>query len=94
MPTVFTTIVLNVQVSQSLIERIQKGMEKTSQISNLEKEFKTVLVPIHPHTKDKLLAVHYRMVVSNQEDAEKLKKALLNCEGIDAAYIKPMDELP
>lgn len=52
------------------------------------------LVPMHPTTKDASLSRFFMMEVDSQDEASKLVARLLKDPNVEAAYIKPDDELP
>lgn len=51
------------------------------------------LVPLHPGEVDPLLAPFYRVEVEEGETQRALE-ALLAADGVDGAYVKPLDEPP
>jgi hypothetical protein len=52
------------------------------------------LTPMHAGTTDPTLASFYEIEVDDPAEADRLIGRLLNDPSIDAAYVKPDDELP
>ena len=52
------------------------------------------LQPIHPGTKDPNLQTYFMLEVQDPETAQEIVDRLQQLPGVEAAYIKPPDELP
>jgi len=52
------------------------------------------LEPLDPETKDPHLALYFRVRVPDVETAQRVISFLRHCRAIEAAYIKPPEELP
>jgi hypothetical protein len=52
------------------------------------------LEPMHPGTRDPFLAPYFIVEVPDSETAERIVTHLRQSGAIEAAYIKPLDELP
>jgi hypothetical protein len=50
--------------------------------------------PVHPDQADPLLAPFYRVEVLDQETAEKVFKGFRTFDIVEAAYVKPEEQLP
>ena len=53
-----------------------------------------VLKPLHPGTQDPELLGYFTVEVKTAEDAARIVEKLQNLEGVEAAYVKPLDMLP
>ena len=57
-------------------------------------EFGVVLEPLHPDTEDPSLISYFTIEVPDHATADRVIARLLQSKGIEAAYLKPPDELP
>jgi len=58
------------------------------------KELGVVLEPLHPGVEDIRLAQVFKAEVSDPAMAEKAISRFQSCSTVEAAYLKPPDELP
>lgn len=58
------------------------------------KTFGLTLEPMHRDTDDPNLQSYFIVEVPDDETAQRLIDQLLQAKGVEAAYIKPPDELP
>ena len=84
---------LNVQVSKGyaykLHERSSASDEELAEILNVEREFGTIIKPLHPGTKDPHLITHFMVELTDKATADRMSSRLLQSKYIEAAYIKP-----
>jgi len=84
---------LNVQVSKDyaykLHERSSVSDGELTEILNVEREFGTIIKPLHPGTKDPHLISHFMVELTNKATADRMSARLLQSKYIEAAYIKP-----
>jgi hypothetical protein len=52
------------------------------------------LTPIHPRSSDSTLDTFFAVEISDPEEAARVLERLRNDPVVDAAYVKPDDELP
>jgi hypothetical protein len=57
-------------------------------------EFGTALRPLHPGANDPELSKHFNVAADSAEAANTIAQRLLQCEGVEAAYVKPADSAP
>ena len=53
-----------------------------------------VLRPLDPGARDATLMGYFIVEIGRGNDIERIKSALLKCNGVRAAFEKPQDELP
>lgn len=58
------------------------------------KKLDLVLKPLHPGTEDPRLISYFVVKVPDPTTAERVRDRLQHCQAIEAAYIKPPDEMP
>lgn len=68
--------------------------EASREINEAAREMGIRLRPLHPGTKDPNLASYFYAEVPDAATAERVLSRLGNCGAINAAYLKPPDELP
>lgn len=92
------TILITVKVSKKVTGSLQKRKSLTSEFSDelltVEKDLGILLEPLHPGAKDPHLSPYFKVKVPDHATATKVINRLLNCKAVEAAYIKPSDELP
>lgn len=57
-------------------------------------ELGVALKPLHPGAKDPDLFTYFKVEVQNFAEAERAVNRLSRCQNVEAAYLKPADELP
>jgi len=57
-------------------------------------ELCVVLEPVHPGAEDPHLAPYFTVEVPDLATAERVIARLQRCKAIEAAYLKPPDEVP
>jgi hypothetical protein len=91
------TIQITVKVSTDVARTLHGGGPPTGKSEELLKivdELGVLLEPVHPGAKDPLLAPYFMVEVPDSITAERILTHLQKCCAIEAAYIKPPDELP
>lgn len=68
--------------------------EQSEALLRMAETFGLTLKPIHPGTDDPELQTYFMVDVHDPETAQELTDRLQQMPGIEAAYIKPPDELP
>jgi hypothetical protein len=53
-----------------------------------------ILKPLDPGTRDVTLTGYFVLEMGGEQDIERIKSALLKCDGVRAAFEKPRDEPP
>lgn len=89
----YVTIRVRTDVALALHQRQQHtaASEELLQIAN---ELDVVLEPLHPDTEDPYLVRYFTVKVSDSATAERVIARLHHCKAIEAAYLKPPDEMP
>ncbi len=91
-------IFITVKVSKKATGSLQKRKSSTSKFLDellvVEKDLGILLEPLHPGAGDPYLSPYFKVRVPDHATATKVINRLLNCKAIEAAYIKPSDELP
>lgn len=52
------------------------------------------LAQMHPGVSDTTLAQYFTVEVPEEAAAKEAVDRLMNCEAVEAAYVKPSDEMP
>lgn len=71
-----------------------EGQVKTKELLEAASELGVRLEPLHPGQTHPLLAPHFTVEVPDRETAEKVIDRLSRFQIVEAAYIKPEEELP
>lgn len=89
----YVTIQLRQDVAIALQQR-QLNTPAAQELLKTAQELGVVLKPMHPGARDSYLAPYFTAEVPNSATAERVIKHLQNCEAVEAAYVKPADEMP
>lgn len=84
-------IIITLQVSVDTVEALHEGK---SSLLEVAQDLGVTLEPLHPNTQDPHLRRFFTVRVPNAADGKQLINILRRCQGIEAAYVKPPDELP
>jgi hypothetical protein len=91
-------ISVTVKISKEARGSLQKRKSSTSKLLDelltVEKDLGILLEPLHPGAEDPYLSPYFKVKVPDHATATKVINRLLNCKAVEAAYIKPSDELP
>lgn len=88
---------ITIQVSSDVARILHQQRSPTAasdEIFKVAEELNLVLKPVHAGTKNHHLATYFTVEVPNPATAELVKTRLQLCKGIEAAYLKPPDEMP
>ena len=88
---------VTIQVSADVAHIVHEGGSPTTESRELLKiaeELGVSLEPMHPGAEDPLLAPYFRVEVSDSATAERVIAHLRQSKTVEAAYLKPPDELP
>lgn len=86
-----------IQVSADVARALHQLGPPTKESEALRRTVETsglTLKPIHPGTEDPNLQTYFIVEVQDPAAAQELVDRLQKLAGIEAAYIKPPDELP
>lgn len=70
------------------------GESEAQELVNAAAELGVSLIPVHPGQTHPLLAPYFMVEVQNRETAEKVLDRLQRFNIVEAAYLKPEDQLP
>lgn len=70
------------------------GESEAQELVNAAAELGVTLKPVHPGQTHPLLAPYFMVEVQNRETAEKVLDRLQRFNIVEAAYLKPEDQLP
>lgn len=76
---------------------LQRRRELTPEAKELLRKIQQLgveLHPLHPGTEDLELASYFRVVVEDETEATRITAVLRKHGGVEAAFVKPLDELP
>lgn len=88
---------VTVQVSADVAHTLHLRGPPTTESQELLQTTKAlgiVLEPVHPGAEDPLLAPYFTVEVPDPATAERVITRLQQSKAIEAAYLKPPDELP
>jgi len=86
-----------IQVSADVARALHRQSPPTAESEAFLRVIETfglTLVPMHPGTDDPNLQSFFTVEVQDQGTAQRLIDRLQQLAGIEAAYVKPPDELP
>jgi hypothetical protein len=89
----YITIQLQREAAQAL-QGQQPETKAAEQVLKAANELGVELKPMHPGATDPDLASYFFVEVPDAATAEKAVSRLSSCSAIEAAYLKPADELP
>jgi len=87
------TVQVSADVARTLHERGSPTTGSQELLQTAE-ELRVVLEPMHPGAEDPHLAPYFTVEVPDSATAEQVIARLQHCKAIEAAYLKPPDELP
>jgi hypothetical protein len=76
------------------LEKRSQENEEARELSKAAEELGVELRQMHPHAKDPVLASYYVVEVSDSREAARVAERFRVCRAVEAAYVKPPDELP
>jgi hypothetical protein len=66
----------------------------SEQLLQAAEELGVMLKPVHPSAEDPYLAPYFTVEVPDAATAEKVIEHFKHCKAVEAAYVKPPDEIP
>jgi hypothetical protein len=73
---------------------VQQVNSEAQSLLNLATEIGVVLEPVHPNASDPLLTPFFMISVTHRELAERIILSLKQFTIVEAAYLKPDEQLP
>lgn len=89
----YVTIRVQTDVALALHQR-QQHTAASTELLQKAKELGVVLEPLHPGAEDPYLVPYFTVKVPDPATAERVIARLQHCKAIEAAYLKPPDEMP
>ena len=86
-----------IQVTDDVaIALLQHGVStaESRELLNIAEDFSVLLEPMHPGVEDPHLVQYYMIEVPNSTIAKQIITHLRQSRAVEAAYIKPPDEMP
>lgn len=65
-----------------------------NELLQMADELGIILKPLHPDIEDLQLSYYFTIDVPDILKAQKVISSLKDCRAIEAAYLKPKDEMP
>ena len=90
-------MVVTVQVRTDLAPAVRRGERSdtaSGELLGTVEELGLVLVQMHPGVPDAVMASFFAVEVDDEGQASLVADRLQRCEAVEAAYLKPPDELP
>ncbi len=87
------TVIVQQDVAQSL-QHQRPPSAASNALLRLIEECGAVLEPLHPGTSDPQLASYFLLRTPQPSTGEEVITRLRDLEVVEAAYVKPQDELP
>jgi hypothetical protein len=87
------TIRIRPEVARTLHQR-QPATPAAEELFQVVEELGVALAPVHPGAEDPQLAPYFTIEVPDHATAEQVIARLQQCQAVEAAYLKPRDELP
>ena len=78
----------------STLHRRRPPTTASEELSQAAEELGVVLEPMHPGAEDPHLAPYFTVEVPDYATAERVIAHLQGLEAVEAAYLKPPDEMP
>lgn len=76
------------------LHKLKPATQVSRELQQISGELGVVLKPMHPGAQDPLLAPYFIMDVSDPAAADRIIARFQQCKAIEAAYLKPLDEMP
>lgn len=89
----YVTIQLQPEAALALQGR-RRATTASRELLKTTRDLDVTLKPMHPDTDDPNLASYFMVELPDAATAERVIARLQNCKAIEAAYMKPPDELP
>ena len=88
---------ITLQLDRDIAHELRHGQPPsvhTREILSTIEALQLSLRPIHPGTADSDMDRYFTVDLDDEASGEELRQRLEGCIGVEAAYIKPADELP
>lgn len=92
-----TKIYITIKVSEEMARNLHQRGSSTPELKELiklEKEFNVAIEPMHPYSDNSRLDPYFVVRIPEHATTEEMLTRFRQCKMIEAAYIKPPDELP
>lgn len=86
-------IQVRVDVALSLHKR-NPATQVSRELQQISRELGVVLKPMHPGSQDPLLCPYFIVDFSDPAAADRIIARFQRSKAIEAAYLKPLDEMP
>ena len=87
-------VALDLQNRFSHANTTPKGKPESEQLLHAAAELGVRLKPVHPGQTHQLLAPYFMVETKDRKTAEQLISAFQQFDFVEAAYLRPEDELP
>ncbi len=87
------TLQLDTQTAHEIRHRQPPGPAARELLSAID-ALEVTLDSVHPGVSDPELGRYYSVEVVDAATGEQIRERLARCVGVEAAYIKPADEMP
>jgi len=78
----------------SVLHHRRAAAPGSEELLHAAEELGVVLEPVHPNAEDPHLAPYFTVEVPDPATAEQAISRLQDCDAVEAAYLKPPDEMP
>lgn len=68
--------------------------DESQELLKITEELEVSMKQLYPGVDDPVLSTYFTVEVIDRAAAEELINRLLQCSAVEAAYVKPPDELP
>ena len=89
----YVMVQVRMDVALALQQR-QPATNASEELLNAAGELGVVLKPVHPSAKDPHLMQYFMVEVQDLATAKQVISRLQDCKAVEAAYLKPPDEMP
>lgn len=87
-------IVVQLEPGMARLFQQQERAAAATELALALAQLGVALQPLHPGSSDPVLSGYFNTDVTDQGAAERVIDRLLHVKGVEAAYIKPRDEMP
>lgn len=88
---------ITIQVTTAAARRLHERAPPTPATEELARaaaQLGVALKPLHPGVEDPALATYFVVEVPDMATASQVMDQLQRCQAVEAAYVKPPDEMP
>jgi hypothetical protein len=76
------------------LHKLKPSTQVSRELQQISRELGIVLEPMHPGAQDPLLSPYFIVSVSDTAAADRIIASFQRYKAIEAAYLKPKDEMP